>query len=246
MPAESRRLLALDMDGTFIGDSDAMHALWERLARAGIIVAFSTGRHLDSIRRFYAETGAARRAEACICMVGTDIYLGNDRTYALDARWHELISRDWERESVLAILRDIPDAAPQDPQWQSAFKISYFLEDNAQRRLAEIERRLIERGLRAKIVYSAGRFLDLLPIGSGKGEAVRYLAERLGVATADVVTAGDSGNDLDMMRPELGFRGIAVGNAAAELAGFRGPHVYHARSHFAAGVAEGLEHYGWL
>ena len=41
-------------------------------------------------------------------------------------------------------------------------------------------------------------------------------------------------------------RGIAVGNATAELKEFRPPHVYHAQGEFSAGILEGLRHYGWL
>jgi hydroxymethylpyrimidine pyrophosphatase-like HAD family hydrolase len=46
------RLLATDLDGTFIGDDEAMFALWQSLREAGIVVAFSTGRHLQSIQDF--------------------------------------------------------------------------------------------------------------------------------------------------------------------------------------------------
>jgi hypothetical protein len=49
-----------------------------------------------------------------------------------------------------------------------------------------------------------------------------------------------------MMRPELGFRSIAVGNAADELDKYRAPHVYHAQAFYAAGIQEGLEAHGWL
>ena len=101
-------------------------------------------------------------------------------------------------------------------------------------------------GLRAKVVYSAGQFLDLLPIRSGKGEAVRYVAAKEDVAAENVITCGDTGNDLDMMRPELGFRSIAVGNATPELKDFRPEHVFHARAEYAAGIREGLEVYGWI
>jgi sucrose-phosphate synthase len=134
----------------------------------------------------------------------------------------------------------------QDEEWQSPFKSSYYLEENAETRLAEIHNRLEHKGLRAKVVYSADKFLDLLPIQSGKGEAVRFVAERHGVTPENVVTSGDTGNDLDMMRPELGFRSIAVGNATKELKDFRAPHVYHASAFYAAGIREGLEAHGWL
>jgi sucrose-phosphate synthase len=75
---------------------------------------------------------------------------------------------------------------------------------------------------------------------------VSYLASTLGIGADEVITAGDTGNDLDMMRRELGFRCIAVGNSADELRGVIEPQIYHARASYAAGIAEGLEHYGWL
>ena len=66
------RLLATDLDGTFIGDDASMHELWRELEESGIVVAFSTGRHLPSIQAFYADSGTTRKAGACICMVGAE------------------------------------------------------------------------------------------------------------------------------------------------------------------------------
>ncbi len=241
-----KRMLATDLDGTFIGDDESMLTLWDRLEAEGILLAFSTGRHLKSIEDFYADKHLTRRADVCICMVGTDIYFREDRGYELARAWHETIAPGWDLAAVKEILHAIPEARLQDEQWQSPFKSSYYLEENASDRLAQIHRRLDERGAAAKVVYSVGKFLDLLPISSGKGEAVRFAVRRCGVAPEDVITCGDTGNDLDMMRPELGFRAIAVGNAAEELKAFRAPNVYHARASYAAGIREGLEAYGWL
>ena len=237
-------MLATDLDGTFIGDDAAMRDLWRDLEAADILVVFSTGRHLRSIEEFYAEVGDGRRAEACITMVGTEIWKRRGDGYEQDRRWSDVISEAWDKAKVEAILAGIPEAVMQPHEWQSPFKSSYFLEDNAEARLAELHDRLRGEGLDAKVVYSASRFLDLLPVRSGKGEAVRYLAA--GLRIAEVVTAGDTGNDLDMMRPDLGFRSIAVGNATPELRAFREPNVYHAEAAHAAGIREGLVHYGWL
>ena len=244
MPA--KRLLASDLDGTFIGDDQAMRTLWDELAERGVLVGFSTGRHLKSIQDFYADKQVERRADVCICMVGTDVHFRHNGKYHLDPEWHAHIREDWDKVTVESILHSIPEARMQDEEWQSPYKSSYYLEENAEARLAEIHRRLDEEGLRAKVVYSVNKFLDLLPARSGKGEAVKYVADRCGVEPANVVTSGDSGNDLDMMRAELGFRGIAVGNAQPELKGYQAPHVYHAQASYAAGIREGLEVYGWL
>lgn len=242
----ARRLLATDMDGTFIGDDRAMAELWRDLEASGITVAFSTGRHLASIREFYREHDTERRAHACVCMVGTEIWHRTDGEYRRDEGWSRHISESWDKEQVEQILHSIPEATMQPEEWQSPFKSSYFLEENADARLEEIHQLLDREGLRAKVVYSAGRFLDLLPYRSGKGEAVRYLAEILDIPPTHVITAGDTGNDLDMMRPELGFRGVVVGNAAPELRSYDPSNVYQATRLHAAGIREGLVHFGWL
>lgn len=241
-----KRLVATDLDGTFIGDDEAMFALWEEVVAKGYILGFSTGRHLQSIQSFYAEKNAQRQADVCVCMVGTDVHFRENGSYRLDPEWHQVIQVRWDKAAVEQILHDIPETEMQDEQWQSPFKSSYYLESNAEQRLAEIRQRLADAGLEAKVVYSADRFLDLLPARSGKGQAVEYVARKLGVAPDNVVTCGDTGNDLDMMRPELGFHSIAVGNAAPELKSFTSPRVYHAEAHYAAGIREGLQKIGWL
>jgi sucrose-phosphate synthase len=240
------RMLATDLDGTFIGDDDAMLRLWRDLEAERVLLVFSTGRHLPSIEAFYAEQGGDPRADACVCMVGTEIWELRDGHYERDDGWSRLIAEAWDKSAVEAILRSIPEAVVQPAEWQSEFKSSYFLEENTERRLEEISTGLEREGLQAKVVYSARRFLDLLPVRSGKGGAVSYLASTLGIGADEVITAGDTGNDLDMMRRELGFRCIAVGNSADELRGVIEPQIYHARASYAAGIAEGLEHYGWL
>ena len=237
-------MLATDLDGTFIGDDPAMHRLWEDLETAGITVTFSTGRHLPSIEGFYRKHNIERRAAGCVCMVGTEVWFYRDGRYQLDHGWSRYISDAWDKSAVEEILLDVPEVRAQDDEWQSEFKASYYLEDNVDQRLVEIRQRLEERKLRAKVIYSASRFLDLLPHRSGKGGAVSYMAREL--AIQHVITAGDTGNDLDMMRADLGFRCIAVGNATEELRSVNEPHIYHATAAYAAGIREGLEHYGWL
>lgn len=241
-----RRLLATDLDGTFIGDDVAMHSLWADLDRAGITTVFCTGRHLPSIQDFYAEQKTSRRAAACICMVGTEIWRLVDGRYERDHRWTELISDSWNKDRVEAVVRATTDAVLQPLEWQSEFKSSYYLEDDAHESLARLDDGLVENGLNAKVVYSADRFLDILPHKSGKGEAVRFLAGELGIGADSVLTCGDTGNDLDMMRPELGFWSVAVGNSAAELASFEAPRLFHATEPHAAGIREVLLRLTWL
>ncbi len=247
-----KRLLATDLDGTLIGDDDAMLSLWDDLRRDDdLLIAFSTGRHLQSIRDFYTEKRLPDQADACICMVGTNIYHRRDQNlneadYSIDPRWHKRIADGWDANAVRACIAEWDDAEPQPDEWQSPYKCSYFVDNASTERIETLRRKLTERGVQAKVVYSADRFLDVLPASSGKGEAVRYLAAHHNIPADCVLTCGDTGNDLDMMRPELGFLSVAVGNAAPELKQLRHARVYHATASFAAGIREGLQHYNWL
>jgi hydroxymethylpyrimidine pyrophosphatase-like HAD family hydrolase len=109
------------------------------------------------------------------------------------------------------------------------------------------------------IVSGAGdwRYVDLVPAGAGKLAALEHVRGALCFAPAATVAAGDSGNDLDMLRTEgVGHAAIVVGNAqpdllawaraeaAAAAAGARAGPVL-ARAPAAAGVLEGLAELGF-
>jgi sucrose-6F-phosphate phosphohydrolase len=241
-----RRLLATDLDGTFIGDDDASRALWSDLDAADIHVVFSTGRHLRSILDFDDQLDTPRRPVACVAMVGTEVWFRDGDGFRRDHTFTDAIVEGWDIDRVSEVVADRLDAELQPAEWQSELKRSWFVAPGSDSTARELAHLLDGEGLAVKLVHSHDRFLDAIPARAGKGQAVRHVAERLGVDAAHVVTAGDTGNDLDMMRPELGFRSIVVGNATPELAALDGPHVFHATARFAAGIEEGLVHHGWL
>lgn len=180
-------------------------------------------------------------------MVGTEVWVRGRFRYRLDRGWSQVISAHWDREAVLAATRNLPGLILQHDEWQSAFKVSWFVEgDDPEAVVARVEAVLEQSGVQVLLVHSGGYLLDALPIESGKGSATAFLARRLGIPAASVVTAGDSGNDLDMMRPELGFRSIVVANTEQELRELRGESIYQATQRYADGIAEGLQHFGWL
>jgi HAD superfamily hydrolase (TIGR01484 family) len=94
------------------------------------------------------------------------------------------------------------------------------------------------------VLVSANVFLDVLPRGVDKGSTLRRVLQWIGVAESDCVVAGDSLNDLALF--ETGLRGIVVGNCEPALLQRVADmeRVYQARGIGAAGVLEGLRHYG--
>lgn len=238
-----KKMICTDLDGTLIGDDFSMYELLETLEAQGILLTFITGRHLPSVIEFIEEKETPK-PDACICQVGTEIYLLQGGELALDMQWNEIISKDWNRDKIVRLLGDIKELRWQDEEWQTRFKISYFLRENQPEVLKEVNERIEKSGLEANIVYSHDEFLDLLPVKSGKGEAVIYLSDKFDIRTDAVAVCGDSGNDLDMFK--AGFKGVIVGNAYAELKNFEGDNAYHADAEYSAGIIEGLKHFGFI
>ena len=177
--------------------------------------------------------------DAFITAVGTEVHLRDARgRWRLCEDYAETLLPGWDpRRLRRAIVTAGVTLQPEIEQRR--WKLGALGTEACAARLSA---RLAAEGLSAQVVPSHGRLIDVLPVTGGKGAAVRHLARRLGVTAEDVVVAGDSGNDLDMLREAP--RGILVGNALPELAPLIGaPNLYRARAHHAAGVLEGLSHF---
>jgi len=95
------------------------------------------------------------------------------------------------------------------------------------------------------LIVSHGSLVDVLPCRASKGKAIRYLSFKWGIAPSRIVTAGNSGNDADMLLGRVA--GIVVGNHEEELEKLRSADwVYFAQAPYADGVIEGLQHYHLL
>ena len=83
---------------------------------------------------------------------------------------------------------------------------------DAQRYATTLTQRL---GDRAYVTRSYPEFVEVMNAGVDKGRALRFVAERVGVAMEDVVAIGDAWNDAPLLRA-AGF-GIAMGSSPPEL-----------------------------
>lgn len=70
-------------------------------------------------------------------------------------------------------------------------------------------------GTRANIFVSKPYFLEVLPANCGKGQAVNFLADHLGISRKETIGFGDSMNDEDLIR-ECGY-GVAMCNGFEEI-----------------------------
>jgi len=246
--------IASDVDGTLTGDREALDRLRARLAEkraAGeLYLIVSTGRRLEQVTEGMREEGLPE-PDAVICQVGTEIYLPpfTEDSPPIDA-WRTWLLGQYSRDQALLFLAGIKGLVTQPDEYNTELKTSCYLDQCAEPdKAAEVIRgRVRPHGDRYQVVWSSGRDLDILPAASGKGKAIRFLVEHVDLDAERVVVAGDTGNDASMF---LEFdKGVVVANAKPELLELArdlgDDRLYCARQPYAAGVEEGLEHYGVL
>lgn len=162
--------------------------------------------------------------------------------------WRERLLKDYSREEAESFFESIEGLVMQPDAFNTELKTSCYLDrcGDPEAVASEILRRVEPQADRYQVIWSSGRDLDILPAASGKGKAIRFLIEHLGMDADRVVVAGDTGNDATMFK-EFG-RGVVVGNAKPELVELvkaLGPgRAFRARKAYAAGVEEGLEYFG--
>ncbi|MEO6326625.1 MAG: HAD-IIB family hydrolase [Thermoanaerobaculia bacterium] len=237
--------LVADIDNTLVGDASGLESLlaWLRRTRPKVLFGIASGRHLESTISIL-QTAGVPPPDVLVTGVGTEIHYGS--VLARDEAWTRHIAHGWRRDEVARAFEGLPGIELQAPGCQSPFKLSYDVDAKRMPLLDELKWLLSVARLPAKLVFSHGLHLDVLPVRASKGMAIRYLASRLSLPLECFLVAGDSGNDLDMLTGDA--MAIVVGNYSSELEVLRGEErVYFASASYARGILEGIEHYevGW-
>ena len=239
------RLLICDIDNTLTGDREALAGFLEFLEihRERIAFGVATGRVLERTLDVLDEWDIPI-PDVLITAVGSEIHYSRPEPVA-DLSWKRAIEYRWDSDGVRECLAEVPGIRLQPARDQREFKISYFVDRNVWPGSREIGRLIRERGLAASVIFSHHEFLDLLPVRASKGRAIGHLANRWGFGLGQVLVAGDSGNDADMLRS--GALGVVVNNFSSELRHLRGREKIHfADSSHARGIVEGIHHHRFL
>ncbi len=237
------RLVVCDIDGALLGDREGLNQLMERLGsedRVGFGIA--TGRRLKSALKAIRDNGIPM-PDLLITGVGTEIFYR--KQHSEDREWQRHICYRWEPERLRRAMKEIPGVRMQPKEEQCPCKLSYLVDPDTAPRPADVVRYLRSLDLHASVVYSHQAYLDLLPIRASKGQALRYLGAKWGIAPEQMLVAGNSGNDVEMLRGDT--LGVVVGNRSRELRQLEGePRIYFAEAPYAWGVLEGIDHYNFL
>ena len=234
-------LLISDVDYTLLGDDDklAEFANWYGRNKAHVRLVLTSGRFPESIIES-VETTLLPEPDVVIGGVGSEICFFPSRSVV--PGWPVCQLKYWDGGRVRSILAGFERLESQPDEFQSDYKVSYYLRNADPAELQQIRTMLLEQSIRAELVYSSQRDLDVLPQGCNKGSAAEYVAHYLGFEPCDVIVCGDSANDIAMF--DYDFAGIIVGNAHPELKSLDKPSVYQSTHEYAKGVLDGIEY--WL
>jgi sucrose-phosphate synthase len=241
-------LLITDIDNTLVGDEAALEQLMEmiRVNRDHMGFGVASGRSLELVSEALEGAGVDQLMDVIVASVGSEIYYGP--WHVPDRGWASQLRSKWRPRRVLQALEPLPFLHLQEqPFSQREFKISYDLADDVDpdEALARIHEALARARAAYSLVFSHRTFVDILPHRASKGKAVRYLAGKWNIPLDRIATAGDSGNDRDMLVGQT--CGIVVANHTEELDTLqKSERVYFANADSAGGIIEGLQHYGFL
>jgi sucrose-phosphate synthase len=234
-----------DLDQNLLGEKESLTEFLEliRQNQKKITFGVATGRLLDSalsaLRHYKIP-----QPDVLISGLGTEIHYAPNLTK--DMLWTKHINHSWNPRSVREILDELPSLRLQEKMNQGQYKISYYIDSTIVPSVSDIKQLLLQQDQTVNTVFSFGQYLDIVPVRASKGLALRWCADQLNIPLENILTAGGSGADEDMMRGNT--LAVIVANRhheeLSELVDIK--RIYFAQKHYAAGIIEAMHHYNFF
>ena len=239
------RAIFTDLDQNLVGNPVALQHFAEviRENRRCVTFGIATGRRIDSALALMKKHSIPI-PDVLISSLGTRIHYGRGLTE--DDWWADHIDHHWNPQRIRRVLADIPGLELQAKKEQTPFKVSYFYDPQKAPSLDEIIALIRQKELTANVFCSFGQFLDIVPSRASKGQALRYVSQRLDIPLEQILVAGGSGADEDMMRGNT--LAVVVGNRHHEELSQLGDQesIYFAEQPYAQGILEAIDHYDFF
>jgi len=241
----SDRMLVTDLDQSLLGDPDSRGDFLRvvREHRKSVTYCIATGRRIDSALAVMKKHGIPL-PDVLMSSAGTRIHYGSALNE--DHLWADHIDHDWSPRRIRHLLTDVPGLKLQEKIKQTDAKISYYYDPLLAPSMDAINTLLRQQDITANVLLSFGQFLDVLPSRASKGQALRYVAQRLGIALDKILVAGGSGADEDMMRGNT--LAVVVENRHDEELSLlpEVDRIYFAEGKYAAGILKAIDHYDFF
>jgi len=239
--ATAELFIISDLDGTLVEGNNTEglkeFTQWINENRQKVVFGIASGRNRQITEQAF-EKYDLPKPDILICSAGSEIYYTDK--FIPDKGWESHINYQWKRQELQQELIKFPGIRLQEKEAQWRFKLSYYVDDSFDNdEMANLYQFLDERKLKAKILLTENKYLDFLPMRASKGNAVRYLSYKWRVPLQKFITAGNSGNDKDMLTGKT--KGIVVANYSPEMEELKSnKFIYFTRYPLSTGVLEGI------
>jgi len=239
------RAIFSDLDQNLVGNPGGLKQFSDVIKKNRKCVTFGivTGRRIDSALALMKKHRIPT-PDILISSLGTRIHYGQSLTE--DGYWADHIDHDWSGQRIRRILGKVPGLELQSKTEQTPFKRSYYYDTDIAPTTEEIVSLLRQKEITANVMLSFGKFLDIVPSRASKGQAIRYVSQRLDIPLEQTLVAGGSGADEDMMRGNT--LAVVVGNRHNEELSqlVDQESIYFAEQDHAQGILEAIDHYDFF
>ena len=236
------RAIFTDIDQTLVGDPDALRSLSALIHenRRCTTVGLATSRDLKSALGMIRKFGIVM-PDVLITSLGSEISYAPD--LVSDVFWSRHIDHLWTQRAVRRALADLPGLTLQEEAQQGPFKISYSIDTAVAPSVGEINSLLHQNDQTVNVVLSFDSYLDVTPIRVSKGQALRYFADQWDIPLQNILAAGGSGADEDMISGNT--LGVVVANRYHEELSqvVDRSRIFFAREAYAGGILEAIRHF---
>ncbi len=239
------RAIFTDLDQNLVGNPETLKHFSDVIKENRKCVAFgiATGRRIDSALALIKKNRIPT-PDVLISSLGTRIHYGQSLTE--DDYWADHVDHDWSAQRIRRALSKINGLKPQPIVEQTALKVSYYYDPKLAPPIEEIINYLRQQEITANVMLSFGQFLDIVPSRASKGQALRYISQRLEIPLEHILVAGGSGADEDMMRGNM--LAVVVGNRHHEELSqlVDQERIYFAGQAHAQGILEAIDYYDFF
>ena len=235
------KALFTDLDQNLLGDREALEALLRLMREHQKQISFglATGRRIDSALSTLRQYRIPQ-PDVLITSLGTEIHYAPNLTK--DMAWSRHIDHLWSPGAVRELLDELPGLKRQEKVHQGSFKLSYYIDPAIAPDMHAIKQHLLQHDQSVNAFFSFGQYLDIVPVRASKGLALRWCAEQLDIPLENILAAGGSGADEDMMLGNT--MAVVVANRHhEELSMADTERIYFAEKGYAAGIIEAIDHY---
>jgi len=236
------RAIFSDLDQNLLGDMESLAEFSQALRNNRQCATFgiATGRNLQLALQVIRSSGIPQ-PDVLITSVGTAIHYSPNMEP--DTAWLRHINHLWTPLAIRRILADQPGLELQPASDLSRFKLSYFIDPEVAPDLQQIISLLRQNDQAANCLLSFGQYLDIVPVRAGKGAALRWFSEMWDVPLDQILAAGGSGTDEDMLRGNT-LAVVVANRHDEELSTLTDiDNVYFAKKSYAAGILEAIDYY---